>query len=153
MLNGFELAEVDSERGAVIKRFRMTREEQPQASGSQNTQIALHAVVPLTDCPHLEEVRPVPREGISASSICMECSSAEENWVCLTCYMVHCSRYVHGHAVIHSNRSSHQLALSLTDISVWCYACEAYIHNEVLTAAKNEVHRSKFGEPIPIASE
>uniref|UniRef100_A0A0M3I3E9 UBP-type domain-containing protein n=2 Tax=Ascaris TaxID=6251 RepID=A0A0M3I3E9_ASCLU len=129
----------------------MTGEEQPAPSGSQQVRVALHAVVPLTTCPHLEEVRPIPNDGINALSICSECSSPEENWVCLTCYMAHCSRYVSGHAVIHRNTSGHPMAISLTDISVWCYACEAYVHNDILLPAKNEVHRSKFGDPIPIS--
>uniref|UniRef100_A0A914RFB2 UBP-type domain-containing protein n=1 Tax=Parascaris equorum TaxID=6256 RepID=A0A914RFB2_PAREQ len=49
-------------------------------------------------------------------------------------------RYVGGHAVIHRNTSGHPMAISLTDISVWCYVCEAYVHNDILLPAKNEVH-------------
>ncbi|VDK57120.1 unnamed protein product [Anisakis simplex] len=121
--------------------------------GNSDAQIALHAVVPLSTCPHLEEVRPLPEDGISAASLCAECASSDENWVCLTCYEVNCGRYVNGHAVVHCNRSGHSMALSLTDISVWCYNCESYVHNELLIPAKNEVHRSKFGVSLPTGAE
>lgn len=61
---------------------------------------------------------------------------------------VNCGRYVGGHAVHHQIRTGHPMALSLTDLSVWCYACESYVHNEVLIPAKNAAHRSKFGASI-----
>lgn len=81
----------------------------------------------------------------------------------------------------HNQDSNHPLALSFTDLSVWCYACEAYIDNmvrifstaraaqlyvkkslkkfiillkipikylQVLYAAKNAAHRSKFGSDL-----
>ena len=32
---------------------------------------------------------------------------------------------------IHANENAHPLALSFSDLSVWCYACEAYIDNQV----------------------
>ena len=46
---------------------------------------------------------------------------------------VHCSRYIKGHMVKHGEDSGHKLVLSYADISVWCYACDSYIHNEVHT--------------------
>lgn len=111
------------------------------------------AVVPLNWCPHLETVVEVPPEGLSVETPCAECDQVGENWVCLICYQVHsnlifphahnstviahfalqvmCSRYVAGHMVIHGQTSGHNLVLSFSDLSVWCYACDAYIHNEV----------------------
>jgi len=44
---------------------------------------------------------------------------------------VHCSRYVNGHMEIHRNTRSHAMALSYADLSVWCYNCDAYVHNPV----------------------
>lgn len=43
----------------------------------------------------------------------------------------------------------HALALSLADLSVWCYACEAYVDNARLYRYKNAAHVDKFGEPMP----
>lgn len=108
----------------------------------------MHAVVPLPECPHLPEVREIPVDGVDARATCSECQSEVEEWICLTCYSVNCGRYVAGHAVHHQQNTGHSMALSLTDLSVWCYPCESYVHNEILIPAKNAAHLSKFGSPI-----
>lgn len=62
----------------------------------------------------------------------------------------HCGRYVHEHALMHHlAEPSHSMALSLADLTVWCYPCEAYVHNEKLIPAKSSAHLSKFGEAMP----
>ncbi|KAH7717124.1 histone deacetylase hda2 [Aphelenchoides avenae] len=120
---------------------------------AQEGEAGVFAVIPNTDCPHLEKVGAVPEEGISVATPCSVCSAGEENWVCLTCYKVHCGRYVNQHAMAHFEAEGHPLAVSFADISAWCYECNAYIHNDALKAAKNAVHRSKFGEGIPAESQ
>lgn len=51
--------------------------------------------------------------------------------------------------MLHSLESEHALALSFSDLSVWCYKCESYIDNPLLYAYKNLVHRDKFdGEEL-----
>ncbi|XP_046383461.1 histone deacetylase 6 isoform X1 [Ischnura elegans] len=108
-----------------------------------------YAVVPLTDCPHLTEVADVPKDGIDCRAPCEQCLSCEENWVCLTCYVVLCGRYIKEHMMFHGLETNHPLTLGISDLSVWCYGCEAYIDNPVLYDAKNSVHCSKFGYDIP----
>uniref|UniRef100_A0A1I7Z025 UBP-type domain-containing protein n=1 Tax=Steinernema glaseri TaxID=37863 RepID=A0A1I7Z025_9BILA len=105
----------------------------------------LFSVVPLNTCPHLDQVRDVPSSGIDARVKCTTCDNVGENWICLTCYSVNCGRHVNGHAVQHFLGSNHAMSLSLADLSVWCYECEAYIHNDILTPAKRAAHISKFG--------
>ncbi|XP_062539549.1 histone deacetylase 6 isoform X1 [Armigeres subalbatus] len=110
----------------------------------------MFAVVPLRDCPHLKELNPdsIP-ESLSTNAPCTGCDSAVENWLCLHCFRVQCGRYINEHAMLHSLESDHALALSFSDISVWCYRCESYIDNPVLYAYKNLVHRDKFdGEEL-----
>ena len=111
------------------------------------------AVVPLTWCPHIETVAELPPEGLSVHTPCGECDHVGENWVCLVCYQVRsvqhrfllkscqqvlflllqvfCSRYVAGHMVTHGQISGHNMVLSYSDLSVWCYSCDAYVHHEV----------------------
>lgn len=60
-----------------------------------------------------------------------------------------CGRYVKQHMVTHGQESGHPMVLSFADHSVWCYACESYVHNKVLHEAKNAAHLMKFGEEIP----
>ncbi|XP_014219732.1 histone deacetylase 6 [Copidosoma floridanum] len=109
----------------------------------------MFAVVPLQDCPHLSSVAPVPEAGIDIQAPCVECDSTLENWVCLECYTIHCARNVRQHALLHERSSRHPLTLSFTDLSVWCYACEAYIDNPILYAARNAVHQKKFNTELP----
>jgi histone deacetylase 6 len=59
---------------------------------------------------------------------CAQCTEAEEVWLCLACRAVGCSRYVGGHGAAHAEAShGHSLAVSLADMSVWCYPCSAYV--------------------------
>ncbi|KAI6218329.1 Histone deacetylase 6 [Aphelenchoides fujianensis] len=103
------------------------------------------AVTPLDTCPHLTAIKPNPPE-IDVQTPCKKCGVEGENWICLVCYEVHCGRYVGGHAVEHAKDEGHPMALSFADFSSWCYECNAYVHNEALTAAKDAAYKNKFGE-------
>lgn len=109
----------------------------------------MFAVIPLRECPHLDSVKDVPVSGINIYSPCIECESNVENWICLQCYTVHCARSINQHGLIHAEEMEHPLALSFSDLSVWCYKCEAYIDNLRLFAARNAAHQSKFNEELP----
>ncbi|XP_074645716.1 protein deacetylase HDAC6-like isoform X2 [Tubulanus polymorphus] len=110
----------------------------------------LHAVVPLLWCPHLYEVQPVPGAGIDVRQSCMDCGDPAENWICLVCYDVHCGRYINEHMLMHGLSTDHRVVLSFSDLSVWCYGCDSYVHNELVIPAKRAAHISKFGEDIPL---
>ncbi|TRY64948.1 hypothetical protein DNTS_024632 [Danionella cerebrum] len=109
---------------------------------------SMYAVDPLRWCPHLDSVRPVPSGGIDVFLPCEECGGEAENWICLSCYKVLCGRYINQHMVTHGQVSGHPVVLSFADLSVWCYACESYVHNKVLHEAKNAAHLVKFGEGL-----
>ncbi len=104
-----------------------------------------HAVIPLTECPHLVEVKPL-KEEIDVHRPCKECDSKRENWICLTCYHVFCSRFVKSHMVEHYEKTKHSMVLSFSDLSFWCYSCDAYITNSLLEGVKTSASISKFGE-------
>ncbi|KAL3852511.1 hypothetical protein ACJMK2_016140 [Sinanodonta woodiana] len=109
----------------------------------------MYAVQPLPWCPHLEHVTPVPTKGLNTSDPCEECGNVGENWVCLVCYKVYCGRYVNEHMVMHGETENHPIVLSYADLSVWCYGCNNYVHNDVIQPAKAAAHLSKFDEPLP----
>ncbi|KAG7280860.1 hypothetical protein CRUP_010842 [Coryphaenoides rupestris] len=109
---------------------------------------SLYVVDPLSWCPHLDSVKPLPPSGINVRLPCQDCGSEAENWTCLTCYQVFCGRYVNEHMVVHGAVAEHPIVLSFSDLSVWCYHCEAYVHNKALFEAKNSAHCCKFGEAI-----
>ncbi|XP_047441722.1 histone deacetylase 6 [Mugil cephalus] len=121
----------------------------PQTCGADLGGSTLYVVDPLSWCPHLDAVKPLPPSGIDVSRPCQDCGSDAENWICLTCYQVFCGRYVNEDMVSHGVMSEHPLVLSFSDLSVWCYPCEAYLHHQLLFEAKNAAHISKFGESVP----
>mmetsp|Transcript_12718 Transcript_12718/g.18700 ORF Transcript_12718/g.18700 Transcript_12718/m.18700 type:complete len:240 (-) Transcript_12718:370-1089(-) len=135
-------------------------------------------VIPISNCPHIEHhvlIQPYElaspqslvcthvqskasggsKEVTDADGIC----SSKENWICLHCGIVRCSRYVNGHAVQHYedtllksdsagvDKCGHCVAVSLADLSVWCYACKSYLKDsstvEVLVKKLEEL---KFGK-------
>lgn len=120
-----------------------------QGFGDFNTQDVFYAVTPLSWCPHLVAVCPIPAAGLDVFQPCKTCGAFQENWVCLTCYQVYCSRYVNAHMVRHHEVSEHPLVLSCVDLSTWCYICQAYVHHEDLQDVKNAAHQNKFGEDLP----
>lgn len=79
---------------------------------------------------------------------CHKCLSTAENWMCLSCHAVLCGRYVMEHMLYHNLETTHPLALSFSDLSVWCYPCESYVDNIKLHPYKNLAHRHKFGEDM-----
>ncbi|XP_045164142.2 histone deacetylase 6-like isoform X1 [Mercenaria mercenaria] len=109
---------------------------------------AMYAVEPLKDCKHLDEVAPLPEGGLNVNDPCEECEAKGENWVCLVCYKVYCSRYVKEHMVKHGKEAKHPVVLSYADLSVWCYECDNYLDNEKLKPAKQSAHKSKFGRDL-----
>ncbi|KAG7205673.1 hypothetical protein KM043_007623 [Ampulex compressa] len=117
----------------------------------ENINTMRYAIIPKRDCPHLHLVADVPPSGIGVNLPCVECNSRDENWICLQCYTVRCGRFIRQHALMHGEEKKHPLTLSLADISVWCYECEAYIQSPLLYPARNTVHLSKFGVEFPSA--
>ena len=81
---------------------------------------------------------------------------SNENWLCLECGALRCSRYVNGHSLVHwettkandtakgEPKVGHCVALSLSDLSVWCYECSAYLHHPTLSPILQKVEDLKF---------
>ncbi|XP_031628963.1 histone deacetylase 6 isoform X2 [Contarinia nasturtii] len=109
----------------------------------------MFAVVPLSDCPHLATLDSNSTPSVfNTKAPCFNCETVIENWVCLLCFKTFCSRYVQEHMLFHHLESEHALALSYSDLSVWCFKCENYIDNPILFKYKNLAHRDKFNEDM-----
>jgi len=115
-------------------------EEEPQ----------MFAVQPKLDCPHLSaENLAQDSLTVDAKAPCKDCNDPRENWLCLKCGAVSCSRYVNSHAAAHFETSHHCLALSFSDLSFWCYTCESYIKSPALQPLWAVAYTAKFGEEPP----
>ena len=76
-----------------------------------------------------------------------------ENWLCLECGKVRCSRYVNGHGLTHwedtktdENPHGHCIAVSLADLSVWCHLCSAYLKHPTLEPLVQQLEHMKFSD-------
>lgn len=122
----------------------------------RNVENAIKNVTPTTIacCGLSAEVKPSASDRASDTPQNVQqgesCGATGEVWICLHCGLVFCSRYVHGHAVDHhTDLPIHSTHVSITDLSVWCHTCSAYVvtHNqEGLRDAVNRLEKWKFGE-------
>lgn len=106
------------------------------------------AVYPLPWCPHLKQIPAEQPDMVNTKAACQECDDKKENWLCLHCFTTNCSRYVGEHQLNHFFITSHPLALSYSDLSVWCFSCDNYVDNELLYQVKNKAHQDKFSGEI-----
>uniref|UniRef100_A0A3P9II49 Ubiquitin carboxyl-terminal hydrolase n=1 Tax=Oryzias latipes TaxID=8090 RepID=A0A3P9II49_ORYLA len=86
--------------------------------------------------------------GTPSSWCCNVCRSNKSPWICLTCLMVHCGRYVNGHAKKHfednqgpgfcqrkgdrqeKEKTQHSLCMDCSSFSVFCYRCDDFVVND-----------------------
>ena len=115
-------------------------------------------VIPRQTCAHVRDVSLCKDVDPSTPSQCIDCDNADENWLCLSCGEVHCSRYVNNHGEEHwlftlltdgENNIGHCLTINLGDFSVWCYLCDSYIINVRLSPLLERLVVMKFGAPVP----
>jgi len=88
---------------------------------------------------------------------------SKENWLCLECGVLRCSRYANGHGLQHWERTraagdkgtpkvGHCIGCSLSDLSVWCYVCGSYLKHPVLDPLLQKLEEVKFGRDDEQAS-
>ncbi|GJD07453.1 NAD-dependent protein deacetylase hst2 [Galdieria sulphuraria] len=120
----------------------------------------IFAVEPKYDCEHINQLQLddalFSEERLVGyfSGHCERCEEREENWVCLSCARLLCSRYINGHMKQHFTESEdgqHAVALSLLDLSLWCFICDSYV-SFLESSLIQRFHRVKFGESLPVRS-
>lgn len=109
------------------------------------------SVQPKTNCPHVGGIAVGASELVKPAwqkNACHACADKTENWMCLMCGDVNCSRYVKGHQSEHNKTTGHAIAISFSDLSVWCYSCDDYITDPYISRGPlSELHQMKFGTP------
>ncbi|KAF2074535.1 hypothetical protein CYY_004162 [Polysphondylium violaceum] len=81
---------------------------------------------------------------ITIPSVCHSCGDSSENWVCLECGVISCSKYVNGCASKHYESTKHPIAASFSDLSFWCYECDSYVHDKCLFEILDILQTIKF---------
>eukprot|EP01120_Amphizonella_sp_Union-15-10_P012665 TRINITY_DN5671_c0_g1_i1.p1 TRINITY_DN5671_c0_g1~~TRINITY_DN5671_c0_g1_i1.p1 ORF type:complete len:513 (-),score=72.83 TRINITY_DN5671_c0_g1_i1:107-1645(-) len=106
-------------------------------------------VSPIEDCPHLASNFAFGAAEAVVSAFaknkCRSCSDPSENWMCLRCFDIVCSRHVKAHGVEHFEETNHSIVVSFSDLSFWCYSCESYIKHPTLQPVYSNLHVAKFG--------
>ncbi|XP_056138647.1 ubiquitin carboxyl-terminal hydrolase 3 [Lampris incognitus] len=105
------------------------------------------------ECPHLNSNLSSPFDssrfpnGAPSSWCCSVCRSNKSPWFCLSCLIVHCGRYVNGHAKKHFEESQdfstekkceklekekahHSVCMDCCNYSVFCYRCDDFVVND-----------------------
>ncbi|XP_031561264.1 uncharacterized protein LOC116297216 [Actinia tenebrosa] len=109
----------------------------------------MFAVHPNKDCPHVESlVAGIEKLSIDIALPCGVCGNVGENWLCLKCSSVYCSRYIQEHMMHHNNQNpTHEITLSFSDLSFWCYACDSYIDSPHLESILKAATMANFDTP------
>jgi len=100
-------------------------------------------VVPKTTCYHIAQFKAPKTANVRGP--CGVCGHVGENWVCLVCGEIYCSRYVSGHMLEHNQKTGHALVVSFSDFSCWCYECDSYIKHHSILPLLTYLHKDKFG--------
>ncbi|KAF5177705.1 Histone deacetylase [Thalictrum thalictroides] len=105
-----------------------------------------------TSCEHLNSLASDLSHISTPDTPCFRCQHPAENWLCLCCKDVFCSRFVNKHMLQHYQQKNHCLALSYSDLSVWCFSCDAYLDVQAIGQLRpvyEIAHLLKFGEAPP----
>jgi len=110
-------------------------------------------VIPKQTCEHVQYLHLSEEFHNIDNNQCIDCESTNENWLCLSCGEIHCSRYINNHGEGHwlftlltdeQHNIGHCLTISLQDLSVWCYSCKSYIKNIRLNPLIKQLESIKF---------
>ncbi|KAJ7967558.1 Histone deacetylase 6 [Quillaja saponaria] len=108
-----------------------------------------------TSCDHLASLSSDLAHIPTPDTPCNRCQHPQENWLCLCCKEVLCSRFVNKHMLQHYQQINHCVALSYSDLSVWCFSCDAYLDGQVIPQLRPVYELAyilKFGEAPPLRS-
>ncbi|KAK3193007.1 hypothetical protein Dsin_024317 [Dipteronia sinensis] len=106
-----------------------------------------------TSCDHLALLASDLLHIPTPDTPCNRCHHPSESWLCLCCKDVLCSRFVNKHMLQHFQQSNHSVALSYSDLSIWCFVCEAYLDAQVipqLRSVHDIAYTLKFGQAPPV---
>jgi mono-ADP-ribosyltransferase sirtuin 6 len=111
-----------------------------EEDGSQSGYVQLKR-----DCAHVEASVGFPPKQIDLKAACSSCAETE-NWICLACLSVGCGRFRNSHAKEHYEQTRHAIAISVSDLNVWCYECESYIAHPLVERVHDVCYLAKFGQ-------
>ena len=104
------------------------------------------------ECDHLDKVcvkDQMPDCRVGSAPVCAECSASSSVWMCLSCGVLSCGRYVNAHALQHKEKTkTHSVCIETKELSVYCYDCDEFVIND--TADR---YIEKVREKLSVQSE
>ncbi|KAG1650828.1 Ubiquitin carboxyl-terminal hydrolase 3 [Nymphon striatum] len=68
------------------------------------------------------------------------CSTDESPWICLTCGMIQCGRYVNEHGKMHYDKQNdHAVCMECNTFATFCYTCDDFVINDTETKQLEEL--------------
>ncbi len=146
--------EVECDGGATVAQLRALLNQNdnnavaPEHQDAGKAPEGGFAVYPKLDCPHIAQLD-LNQLQVDTQAPCDSCGDKKENWLCLCCSKVFCSRYVEGHMVKHVAPGrmgcAGAVVASFSDFSFWCNTCDEYVASSRLAPVKRAMELSKFG--------
>ncbi|KAK1324069.1 hypothetical protein QJS10_CPA02g00307 [Acorus calamus] len=138
----------------------MAKEVSSSSSPSMEEELEIYGsesgwVEARTHCDHLPSLSPDLSHIPTPDSHCSRCDHPAENWLCLSCKDVLCSRFINKHMLKHYQESRHCIALSYSDLSVWCFSCDSYLDAQMILQLRpvyEIAHLLKFGVRPPLVT-
>ncbi|KAK6179819.1 hypothetical protein SNE40_012090 [Patella caerulea] len=99
------------------------------------------------ECPHLETcVRissaPVKCENNPPEFCCSVCLTGSSPWICLSCGVVSCGRYVSGHAREHYEATQHSVCMDCHNLMTFCYLCDEFVINDTTAGNLDKLRKN-----------
>ncbi|EAS07868.1 SIR2 family histone deacetylase, putative (macronuclear) [Tetrahymena thermophila SB210] len=123
------------------------------SEAQKEAQLIGFAVEPKLDCPHFEQLNVITLTEVfndmtleTLNKPCKTCNHIGENWICLHCTDIFCSRYINKDMAKHvESNQEHCLVFSFSDGSFWCYKCDNYISNKTIKDLQKTFSKVKHG--------
>jgi len=84
---------------------------------------------------------------------CTACGTDKSPWICLTCGIVNCGRYVNGHAKVHfEEHSGHYVCMDCNSWAAFCYMCDEFVINDTDAGHLDDIRKGLQTWSMPCAS-
>lgn len=81
---------------------------------------------------------------------CEVCKSDKNSWMCLFCGMVHCGRFINGHAKAHFEQNAqHTVCMDCENLAAFCYTCDEFVINDTKEKHLEQLRISLQTNPEP----
>lgn len=101
-----------------------------------------------------EEIGDVNNVVDSIEFKCAVCQTEESPWICITCGVIHCGRYVKAHAKEHHENQNelHSVCMDCHNLMAFCYKCDEFVINDT-SCGRLEKLRHQFQSLLKVSSK